>query len=247
MKSLKDTILEAIHEGPMHIGDIIAVLAKDYHITWLNAKDHPEIGKFLPYSKVDDLDVAKTMADVRCGVGISAGNSPKSFGLAIHYISTEKSQYGDGTKRRVLDWADMSKDTLQNLVICMRKVLSQFEEKMEKEYTKHPKAKDLENEICDFVERQVPRGFNTRNIEVGIGTRELTKDDKKAGYSCIIDIEIVPHNPQQRLSIGIDKNDCLKYVWQTTYGECKKGLVTPTQWILWKDVESQIATMLQSY
>lgn len=247
MKSLKDIILEAIHEGPMRLDEIIRVLHSEYNLTWLAVKDHPEIGKFLPYSKVDDLDVAKTMGDNRCGVGISAGNSPKSFGLAIHYISTEKSQYGDGTKRRVLDWTDMSKDTLQNLVICMRKVLRQFEEKMEKEYTKHPKAKDLENEICDFVERQVPRGFNTRNIEVGIGTRELTKDDKKAGYSCIIDIEIVPHNPQQRLSIGIDKNDCLKYVWQTTYGECKNGLVTPNQWILWKDVESRIATMLQSY
>lgn len=247
MKSLKNIILEGIHKGSMHLDEIIRVLHKEYNLTHFNAKDYPEVGKFLPYSKIDDLDVARTMADDRCGIGISTGNSPKSFGLAIHYISTEKSQYGDGTKRRVLDWTNMSKDTLQNLVICLRKVLSQFEEKMENEYTKHPKAKDLENEICDFVERQVPRGFNARNVEVGIGTRELTKDDKKSGYSCIIDIEINPHNPQQRLSIGIDKNDCLKYVWQTTYGECKKGLATPTQWILWKDVESQIATMLQSY
>ena len=105
----------------------------------------------------------------------------------------------------------------------------------------------MENEICDFVERQVPRGFNTRNIEVGIGTRELTNDDKKEGFSCIIDVEISPENPQQRLSIGIDKNDCLRYVWQTTYGDCKKGLMVPKHLILWKDVESQIATMLQSY
>ena len=247
MKSLKDTILEAIHEGPMHIGDIIQVLAKDYHITWFNAKDHPEIGKFLPYSKVDDLDVAKTMGDIRCGVGISAGNSPKSFGLAMHYISTEKSQYGDGTKRRVLDWTDMSKDTLQNLVICLRKVLNQFEEKMEKEYTNHPNHKYLEIDIKDMVNDNTPRNFYTRNIKVGTRVRELTKDDKKVGFSWVMDIEINPDNPQQRLSIGIDKNDCLKYVWQTTYGECKKGLVTPNQWILWKDVESQIATMLQSY
>ena len=247
MKSLKDTILEAIHEGPMHISDIIQVLAKDYHITWLNVKDHPEIGKFLPHSKVDDLDVTKTMGDNRCGVGISAGNSPKSFGLAIHYISTEKSQYGDGTTRRVLDWTDMSKDTLQNLVICLRKVLNQFEEKIEKEYTKHPNYKYMEIDIKDMVDDETPRNFYLRNIKVVTKVRELTKDDKKVGFSWIVDIEINPQNPQQRLSIGIDKNDCLRYVWQTTYGECKKGLVTPNQWILWKDVKSQIGTMLQSY
>lgn len=247
MKSLKDTILEAIHEGPMHVGDIIQVLDKDYHITWLNIKDHPEIGKFLPYSKIDDLDIAKTMGDNRCGIGISAGNSPKSFGLAIHYISTEKSQYGDGTTRKVLDWTDMSKDTLQNLVICLRKVLNQFEEKMEKEYTHHPNYKYMEIDIKDMVDDKTPRDFHLRNIKVTTKVRELTKDDKKTGFSWIVDIEINPQNPQQRLSIGIDKNDCLKYVWQTTYGECKKGLVTPNQWILWKDVESQIATILQSY
>lgn len=247
MKTLKDIITEALHQGPMHLGDIIQVLAKDYHITWLDMNNYPEIAKFLPHSGIDDLDVAKTMGDKRCGIGISAGNSPKSFGLGLHYISTEKSNYGDGTKRRTLDWTDMSKGTLQNMVICLRRVLYQFEEQIEKEYTNHPKAKDLENEICNFVERQVPRGFNTRNIEVGIGTRELTKDDKKEGFSCVIDVEINPHNPQQRLSIGIDKNDCLRYVWQITQGECKKGLLTPTHLILWNKVESQIATMLQSY
>lgn len=247
MRPLKDFILEAIHEGPMHLDEIIRVLHSEYNLTWLAVKDHPEIGKFLPYSKVDDLDASKTMSDNRCGIWIYAAKTPGKYGLGLLYVSTEKSQYGDGTRRRELDWMNMSNDTLQNITICLRKVLSQFEEKMEKEYTKHPKAKDLENEICNFVERQVPRGFDTRNVEVGIGTRELTKDDKKSGFSCIIDMEINPHNPQQRLSIGIDKNDCLKYVWQTTYGECKKGLATPNQLILWKDVESQIATMLQSY
>ena len=247
MKTLKDIITEALHQGPMHLGDIIQVLVKDYHINWLNIKDHPEIGKFLPHSKIDDLDVDKTMGDKRCGIGISAGNSPKSFGLGLHYISTEKSQYGDGIKRRTLDWRDMSKDTLQNIVICLRKVLSQFEDKIEKEYINHPKVKDLENEIKRLVSRQTPRNFNLRNIEVGVGTRELSKDDKKEGFTCIIDVEIIPHNPQQRLSIGIDKNDCLRYVWQITQGECKEGLLTPTHLILWDKVESQISTMLQSY
>lgn len=247
MKSLKDTITEALHEGPMHVADIIKVLHKDYNISVFNAKSYPEFAKFLSHSKIDDLDVAKTIGDIRCGLYIQAGSSPKSFGLQIKYVSTEKSQYGDGTLKRNLDWTDMSKETLSNTIICLRRILSEIDSKVEKEYVKHPKAKDLENEICDFVERQVPRGFNTRNIEVGIGTRELTNDDKKEGFSCIIDVEISPENPQQRLSIGIDKNDCLRYVWQTTYGDCKKGLMVPKHLILWKDVESQIATMLQSY
>lgn len=247
MKSLKDTILEAIHEGPMHIGDIIAVLAKDYHITWLNAKDHPEIGKFLPYSKVDDLDVARTMADIRCGIDIVSSKTSGRFGLGLNYISTEKSKYGDGALRRELDWTDMSKETLSNVIICLRKILSEIDSKVEKEYVKHPKAKDLISEIQGFVSRQTPRNFYLRNIEVGVIERELTNDDKKEGFSCIIDIEISPKNPQQRLSIGIDKNDCLRYVWQTTYDDCKKGLLIPNQLILWKDVESRVATMLQSY
>ena len=118
---------------------------------------------------------------------------------------------------------------------------------MEKEYTKHPKAKDLRFEIERFVSHQIPRNFYLRDISVGVTVRELTNDDKKEGFSCITDVEISPENPQQRLSIGIDKNDCLRYVWQTTYGDCKKGLMVPKHLILWKDVESQIATMLQSY
>jgi hypothetical protein len=247
MKSLKDIITEALHEGPMHIADIIRVLHREYNISFFNAKDYPEITKFLPHCKIDDLDVAKTAGNIRCGIGIQAGSSPKSFGLGIHYISTEKSQYGDGTLKRTLDWTDMSKETLSNTIICLRKILSEIDNKVEKEYVKHPKAKDLRSEIQGFASRQTPRSFNTRNIEVSVIERELTNDDKKDGFSCIIDVEISPKNPQQRLSIGIDKNDCLKYVWQTTYGDCKKGLMVPKHLILWKDVESQIATMLQSY
>lgn len=247
MRSLKNFISEAIHQGPMRLDEIIRVLCSEYNLNWLTIKDYPEIGKFLPHSKVDDLDVAKTMGNNRCGISMSAGNSSKSIGLGIHYISTKKSQYSDGTKRRVLDWTDMSNDTLQNITICLRKVLNQFEEKLVKEYTKHPKAKDLRSEIKNFVSRQTPRNFYLRDIKVSVIERELTNDDKKAGFSCIVDVILCPDSPQQRLSIGIDKNDCLKYVWQTNYGECKKGLATPTQWILWKDTERQVATMLQGY
>lgn len=247
MKSLRNIILEGIHKGSMHIEEIIRVLHKEYNLTHFNAKDHPEVGKFLPYSKIDDLDVARTMADTRCGIGISASKTPGRFGLGIDYISTEKSKYGDGTLRRELDWTNMSKDTLQNLVICLRKVLSQFEDKMVEEYSKHPKAKDLRFEIQRFVSRQTPRNFYLRDINVGVTVRELTNDDKKEGFSYIIDVELIPDKPQRRLSIGIDKNDCLRWVQQITYGDCKEGLLTPKHLILWKDVESQIATMLQSY
>ena len=187
------------------------------------------------------------MADIRCGIGISASETPGRFGLGLHYISTEKSKYGDGTLRRELDWTNMSKGTLQNLVICLRKVLSQFEDKMIKEYSKHPKADDLSFEIQRFVNRQTPRNFYLRNITVGVTARELTSDDKKEGFSCIIDIEIIPNKPQRRLSIGIDENDCLRWVNQITYGDCKEGLLTPKHLILWEDVESRIAKMLNSY
>jgi hypothetical protein len=247
MKSLKNIILEGIHKGSMHIEEIIRVLHKEYNLTHFNAKDHPEVGKFLPYSKIDDLDVARTMADTRCGIGISASKTPGRFGLGLHYISTEKSKYGDGTLRRELDWIDMSKDTLQNLVICLRKVLSQFEDKMVEEYTKHPKAKDLRSAIQSFVSRQTPRNFYLRDINVGVTVRELTNDDKKEGFSCIIDVELIPNKPQRRLSIGIDKNDCLRWVQQVTYGDCKEGLLTPQHLIKWEQVEGQVATMLQSY
>lgn len=247
MKSLKNIILEGIHKGSMHIEEIIRVLHKEYNLTHFNAKDHPEVGKFLPYSKIDDLDVARTMADTRCGIGISASKTPGRFGLGLDYISTEKSKYGDGTLRRELDWTNMSKDTLQNLVICLRKVLSQFEDKMVEEYSKHPKAKDLRSEIQGFVSRQTPRNFYLRDINVGVTVRELTNADKKEGFSYIIDVELIPNKPQRRLSIGIDKNDCLRWVEQITYGDCKEGLLTPKHLILWKDVESRVATMLQSY
>ena len=217
MISLKDFILESIHKGPMRLDEIIRVLHSEYNLTWLTVKDHPEIGKFLPYSNVDDLDVAKTMSDNRCGIWIYAAKAPGKYGLGLLYTSTEKSQYGDGTRRRELDWTNMSNDTLQNITICLRKVLNQFEDKMVKEYSKHPKADDLRSEIKSFVSRQTPRNFYLRGIEVSVIERELTIDDKKEGFSCIIDVVLCPDSPQQRLSIGIDKNDCLKYAWQTNY------------------------------
>lgn len=247
MKSLKDTITEALHEGSMHVADIIKVLHREYNITWFSAKSYPEVGKFLPHSKIDDLDVARTMADYRCGIGIVSSKTPGRFGLSLKYVSTEKSKYGDGTLKRELDWSDMSKETLSNTIICLRRILSEIDSKVEKEYVKHPKVKDLRAEIQRFVNSQTPRNFHLRNIEVSAIERELTKDDKKEGFSYIIDIEISPKNPQQRLSIGIDKNDCLRYVWQTTYDECKKGVESPKNLIKWEDVESRISTMLQSY
>ena len=64
----------------------------------------------------------------------------KSVGLGIKYITT------DG-KLKSIDWTDMSDGTLQNLTICLRKVLNDVEIDIEKEYTKHPKAKDLG--VCD--------------------------------------------------------------------------------------------------
>ena len=246
MKSLKDIITEELHEGPMHVADIIKVLHKDYNISVFNAKSYPEFAKFLPHSKIDDLDVAKTIGDIRCGLYIQAGSSPKSFGLQIKYVSTEKSQYGDGTLKRNLDWTDMSKDTLSNTIICLRRILSEIDSKVEKEYVKHPKAKDLRSEIQGFVGRQTPRNFYLRNIEVGVKTRELTKDDKREGFTCIIDIEICPRDPQSRLSIGIDKNDCLRWTSQFAY-HCKDGLLTPQHLIKWDEVEGRVATLLQGY
>ena len=203
MKSLKDIITEAIHKGPIPLYEIIHVLVKEYNMRWLTAKEHPEFAKFLPYSKIEDLDVDKTLKSDKSAISISAGANEKSVGLALQYITT------DG-KLKSIDWPDMSGDTLQNLTICLRKILNDVEVTIEKEYTKHPKAKDLESTIRDYVRRQTPRNFYTRHIEVGVKTRELTKDDKKEGFTHIVDIEICPRDPQSRLSIGIDKNDCLR-------------------------------------
>jgi hypothetical protein len=105
----------------------------------------------------------------------------------------------------------------------------------------------MEIDIKDMVSDNTPRNFYLRNIKVGTKVRELTRDDKKAGFSWIIDIEINPDNPQQRLSIGIDNNDCLRWAWQTIYGDCKKGFDTPQHLIKWNQVEGKIATMLSSY
>jgi hypothetical protein len=136
---------------------------------------------------------------------------------------------------------------LENLTICLRKILNDVEVAIEKEYTKHPEAKDLESAIRNYVRRQTPRNFYLRNIEVGVKTRELTNDDKKEGFSYIIDVELIPNKPQRRLSIGIDKNDCLRWVQQVTYGDCKEGLLTPQHLIKWEQVEGQVATLLNSY
>lgn len=240
MKSLKDIITEALHQGPMYLGEIIYAIDKEYNITWLAAKEYAEIGKFLPYSKIEDMDVEKSMADSKCAISITAGRDAKSFGLGLQYIDKD----GD---LRMKDWVDMSKDTLQNLTICLRKILNGIDIEIEKEYTNHPNHKYMEIDIKDMVSDNTPRNFYLRNIKVGTKVRELTRDDKKAGFSWIIDIEINPDNPQQRLSIGIDKNDCLRWAWQTIYGDCKKGFDTPQHLIKWNQVEGKIATMLSSY
>lgn len=239
MKTLKDTILESIHKGPMRLYEIIHVLVKEYNLNWLTAKEHPEFAKFLPYSKIEDLDVNETLKSNKSAISISAGASERSVGLAIQYITT------DG-KLKSIDWPDMSGDTLQNLTICLRKILNDVEIAIEKEYTKHPKAKDLESAIRDYVKRQTPRNFYLRNIEVGVKTRDLTKDDKREEFTCIIDIEICPRDPQSRLSIGIDKNDCLRWTSQFAY-HCQDGLQTPQHLIKWEQVEGKVATLLQGY
>ena len=240
MKSLKDIITEAIHKGPMPLYEIIHVLVKEYNMNWLTAKEHPEFTKFLPYSKIEDLDVNETLKSNKSAISISAGRDVKSFGLALQYINK------DGNLKSK-DWVDMSKDTLQNLTICLRKILNEIDIEIEKEYTNHPNYKYLEIDIKDMVSDNIPRNFYLRNIKVGAKVRELTRDDKKAGFSWIIDIEINPDNPQQRLSIGIDKNDCLRWAWQTTYGDCKKGFNTPQHLIKWNEVNDKISTMLSSY
>ena len=239
MKSLKEVITEAFHTGPMPLYKIIHVLVKEYNLNWLTVKEHPEFSKFLPYSKIDDLDVNETLKSNKSAISISAGATEKSVGLALKYITT------DG-KLKSIDWTDMSGDTLQNLTICLRKILNDVEVAIEKEYTKHPKAKDLESAIRDYVRRQTPRNFYLRNIEVGVKTRELTKDDKREGFTCIIDIEICPRDPRSRLSIGIDRNDCLRWISQFAY-HCQDGLLTPQHLIKWEQVEGKVATLLQGY
>ena len=240
MKSLKDIITEALHKGPMPLYEIIHVLVKEYNMSWLTAKEHPEFAKFLPHSKIEDLDVDKTLKSDKRAISISAGANERSVGLEIQYINTDD-------KLKSIDWTDMSKDTLQNLTICLRKILNDVEVDIEKEYTNHPNHKYLEIDIKDMVSDNTPRNFSSRNIKTAAKVRELTSDDKKAGFSWIMDVEINPDNPQQRLSIGIDKNDCLRWTWQTTYGECKKGFDTPRHLIKWDQVEAKIATMLNSY
>lgn len=117
MKSLKEVITEAFHTGPMRLYEIIHVLVKEYNMNWLTAKEHPEFSKFLPYSKIEDLDVKKTLDSDKSAISISAGANEKSVGLAIKYITT------DG-KPKSIDWMSMSGDTLQNLTICLRKILN---------------------------------------------------------------------------------------------------------------------------
>lgn len=240
VKKVNEGLNESMHVGPMRLDDIIYVLFKEYNISWLTINEHPEIAKFLPYSKIANLDVNKTLESDKTAISITSGRDAKYFGLGLQYIDKD----GD---LRMKDWVDMSKDTLQNLTICLRKILNDVEVKIEKEYTKHPNANELKYAIRDYVRRQTPRNFYLRNIVVGVKTRKLTTEDKREGFTCIVDIEINPDNPQQRLSIGIDKNDCLRWAWQTIYGDCKKGLDTPRHLIEWNQVEGEIATMLNSY
>ena len=248
MKSLQEHISESLHTGPMHIRDIISVLVNDYNLRFFNAKEYPEIARFLPYSGIKDLDLDKTIKDIRCGIGISSSEDGKSFGMGINYISTVKPEFGGETvRRKSKDWIDMDKDQLSNLVICMRNILRFVDDKVEKEYTKHPNGKDLENEIRTLVSRLKPRSFSSRGVEVGVFNRELTKDDKKSNFSQIIDIVIVPDRPQIRLSIGVDKNNCLRWTEQYSYGDCRKGLETPAFLVTWSKVESIISRVLSSY
>lgn len=236
MKSLKEVINESLHKGSMHIGEIIYVLHRDYNMSWLTPKDHPEIGKFLPHSKINDLDVDETIKNKKTAISIASGKSANSFGLALKYITT------DG-KLKNLDWSDMERDTLQNIVVCLRRILNDVDEKVEKEYSKHPRPADLEHELRTIVVKQTPRNFNSRNINVKVETRKPVP----GGFDCIIDIIIQPDNPQQRLSIGVDESNCLRWAWQTTAGDCKKGVELPKYLIKWDDIPDKISTMLQSY
>lgn len=251
MKSLKDTITEAFHTGPMQLGEIISVLVNDYNITWLTPKEHPEISRFLPHSKIEDLDVDKTLASNKTAISIAIGRSTNAFGLALKYINTEG-------KLKNIDWPDMNKDTLQNLVICLRKILSDVENDMEKVYIKHPKAegRDLEREISSLVSKYTPRNHYLRDIKTSVIVRDLTKEDKQAGFTYIIDIEMYPYiinkkihreMPMHRLSIGIDKYNCLRWEEQPFTQDCEEGLPTPKFLIKWDQVSSKISNMLNSH
>lgn len=239
VKKVDEGLNESMHVGPMRLDDIIYALVKEYNMNWLTIDEHPEIAKFLPYSKIAKLDVNKTLESDKSSISLSISSDKKAVGLELTYINT------DG-KIKHIGWQDMSGDTLQNLTICLRKILNDVEVKIEKEYTKHPNANDLEYAIRDYVRRQTPRNFYLRNIVVGVKTRELTPDDKREGFTCIVDVEICPRDPQSRLSIGIDKNNCLRWTSQFAY-HCQDGLSTPQHLIKWEQVEGKVATLLNSY
>lgn len=239
VKKVDEGLNESMHTGPMRLDDIIYALVKEYNMNWLTINEHPEFAKFLPYSKIANLDVNKTLESNKSAISLSISSNKKVVGLELNYINT------DG-KLKHIGWQDMSGDTLQNLTICLRKILNDVEVKIEKEYTKHPNANELESAIRNYVRRQTPRNFYLRNIVVGVKTRELTDDDKREGFTCIVDVEICPRNPQSRLSIGIDKNNCLRWTSQFAY-HCQDGLSTPQHLIKWEQVEGKVATLLNSY
>lgn len=213
---------------------------KEYNKTWLTPNEYSEICRFLPHSKIEDLDVDETIKSKKSAISISAGPSANSFGLALKYINT------DG-KLRNLDWPDMSRDTLQNLTICLRKILSEIEDEIEKEYTKHPKEKDLLDEVKRIVNKK-RRGHGSTAIVIDVRERELTPEDKKADLVYVIDIDrgaIVLAGPNrgkphysQRMTLGIDKNNLLRYV-EDRYSRNLDQL-TPTNLIKWDKLSGKI-------
>ena len=223
---------------PMTLKDIIVALI-DYGVHTITVKEYPEFSNFLDHCKIDDLDTNRKKS---VGLSIVTNKDNTMIGARLYYLDVEG-------KSHIVDFGrNMSKDTALNMTKCLRKILKDVEEEYDSylvpNYIKS--SKDFLDNIKKYVRNSTPRNFSLHNKNVDVEVRELGKKEMDANLNYIVDVTMMPNNPQCRLTFAIDENGYIRYTIQYSAGECRT-LPIPKTFIKWEKIENIIYNFMNSY
>ena len=223
---------------PMTLKDIIVALI-GYGVHTITVKEYPEFGNFLDHCKIDDLDTNRKKS---VDLSIVTNKDNTMIGARLYYFDVDR-------KARIVDFGrNMSKETAMNMTKCLRKILKDVEEEYDSylvpNYIKS--SKDFLDNIKKYVRNSTPRNFSLHNKNVGVEVRELGEKEIDANLNYIIDVTMIPNNPQCRLTFAIDENGYIRYTNQYGADECRT-LPIPKTFIKWDKIENIIYNFMRSY
>lgn len=223
---------------PMTLKDIIVALIS-YGVHTITVKEYPEFGNFLNHCKIDDLDTNRKKS---VDLSIVTNKDNTMIGARLYYFDVDR-------KAHIVDFGrNMSKETALNMTKCLRKILKDVEEEYDSylvpNYIKS--SKDFLDNIEKYVSNSTPRNFSLHNKNVEVEVRELGEKEIDANLNYIIDVTMIPNNPQCRLTFAIDENGYIRYTSQHSAGECRT-LPIPKTFIKWDKIENIIYNFMRSY